>query len=245
MTNPDSSLQHVAVIIPALNEATALDELLPILAALKPGQIIVGDNGSTDETAAVARRHGATVAREARRGYGAACYAALQGVGDDFDVIVFLDADLSHDPRLIPTLVAPVLAGQADLVIGTRSATLRQPGAMTLPQRFGDWLATRLIRFAWGYRYEDLGPFRAIRRSSLERIDMQDRAFGWTIEMQIRAVEEGLRIQQIPVPCLRRTGRSKISGTVRGVAGAAHGILTTWWRLWRTRRRRMQPGPYS
>lgn len=226
------------MIIPALNEAAALNVLLPILTELQLGQIIVGDNGSTDETATVARRHGATVAQEPRRGYGAACYAAMQRLRGDIDVVVFLDADLSDDPNLLPTLVAPIVAGTCDMVIGTRVAALREPGAMTLPQRFGDWLATRLIEFGWGYRYHDLGPFRAIRRASLQRIEMQDRAFGWTIEMQIRAIEEGLGIRQLPVPYRRRRGKSKISGNVYGIALAGYCILSTWWRLWRRRRRR-------
>jgi len=226
------------VIIPALNEGPALRLLLPMLRAFKVGQIIVGDNDSTDDTPAVARDWGATVVTEPRRGYGAACFAAMQVMRDDIDVVVFLDADLSDDPAILPRLAKPVIDGDADLVIGHRVAELREPGAMTTAQRFGDWLATRLIRFGWGFRYGDLGPFRAIRRSSLERINMRDRAFGWTIEMQIRAVEEHLRIAQIPVPYRRRRGQSKISGTIRGVALAGYWILSTWWRLWRTRSQR-------
>ncbi len=238
MTSDIPRLDRVSVIIPALNEAEALRELLPIVKRLGVGQVIVGDNGSNDGTAEVAAAHGALVASEPRRGYGAACFTAMGHLRGDTEVVVFLDADLSDDPTLLPDLARPVLEDEADLVIGNRVASMREPGAMTLPQRFGDWLATRLIRLGWGFGYHDLGPFRAIRRSSLERIDMQDRAFGWTIEMQIRAIEEGLRIRQIPVPYRRRKGKSKISGTVRGVALAGYWILTTWWRLWRSRRSR-------
>jgi len=236
-----STLNSVAVIIPALDEADGLAELLPLIRDQRPACIVVGDNGSTDDTVEVSQAFGAIIAREPKRGYGAACFAAMQRVPAGTEVIVFIDADMSDDPTLIPELAGPVLRNECDLVIGSRVAQLRQPGSMTLPQRFGDRLATCLIRLGWGFSYVDLGPFRAIRRSSLDRIDMQDRAFGWTIEMQIRAVEERLRIRQIPVPYRRRKGKSKISGTVRGVALAGYWILSTWWRLWRTRKQRGQP----
>ncbi len=232
------ALARVAVVIPALNEAESLEALLPIVRSLGVGQIIVADNGSSDATADVARRCGATVVREPRRGYGAACAAALEHVRDEADVIAFLDADLADDPALLPVLAEPVLAGRADLVIGCRVPELREPGAMTLPQRFGNALATGLIRLGWGYAYRDLGPFRVISRAALEAIDMQDRAFGWTVEMQVRAVELGLRIEQIPVPYRRRRGVSKISGTLGGVLRAGYWILRTLGGLYWTRRRR-------
>jgi glycosyltransferase involved in cell wall biosynthesis len=235
-----SPLSRVAVIIPALNEADNLRQLLPKLDPLGIGQVIVGDNGSDDGTAAAARENGATVASAPVRGYGAACYAALRRLRPETEVVVFMDADQSDDPSLIFALASPILNDECDLVIGTRVATLRQPGSMTLPQRFGDKLATALIEFGWGYRFGDLGPFRAIRRSALDTIQMRDRAFGWTIEMQIRAVELNLRIQQLPVPYHRRIGVSKISGNIRGVARAGYWILSTWWRLWRTRKTRTE-----
>lgn len=232
--------RHVAVVIPALNEADNLSALLPEVLRLGIDRIVVGDNGSTDGTADVARSHGAEVAGAAQRGYGAACHAALQRLADDIDIVVFLDADQSDDVTLIPALIAPLAGGEADLVIGTRVAALRQRGAMTLPQRWGDRLATALIRYGWGFDYHDLGPFRAVTREALRRIDMQDRAFGWTVEMQIRAVEERLRIQQLPVPYRRRDGRSKISGTIGGVILAGYWILATTWRLYKTRAERTQ-----
>jgi len=239
MTDDGPWLSRVAVIIPALNEAGNLATLLPMLTRLGVGQIVVGDNASTDGTGDVARELGATVAHAPKRGYGAACDAALARMNDEIEFVVFLDADLSDEPTLLPALVQPIADDECDLVIGHRSAELREPGAMTPPQRLGDWLATRLIRLGWGYRYADLGPFRAIRRSSLERIGMRDRAFGWTVEMQVRAVEERLRIRQIPVPCRRRRGRSKISGSVKGVALAGYWILSTLARLWWTRSSRL------
>ena len=239
---PHGALHRTAVIIPALNEAAALADLLPILGDMSLGQVIVADNGSTDATAEVAVRCGASMVREPRRGYGAACHAGMQHLDDSIDVVVFLDADLSDDPRLLPELAGPVLRGECDLVIGTRHRELREPGSMTFAQRFGNALATGLIRWGWGYRYHDLGPFRAVTRSALDAIDMQDRAYGWTVEMQIRAVELGLRICQIPVPYRRRKlqTKSKISGTIRGSLLAGYCILSTCGRLRWTRRRRVR-----
>lgn len=234
MSTDELSLEHVAVIIPALNEALNLRRLLPVLGELNPSMIIVGDNGSTDATAVVAADHGAVVAHEPKRGYGAACFAGMQLLTGDIEIVVFFDADMADDPALIPAIVAPIVRDECDLVVGTRLAALREPGAMSGPQRFGDWLATRLIRLGWGYDYYDLGPFRAIRRTSLDSLEMRDRGFGWTVEMQIRALQIGLRVQQLPVPYRRRPGTSRISGTIGGIARAGHGILTTIWRLWRT-----------
>lgn len=234
------SLANVAVIIPALNEAESLDRLLPILANFRLGQIIVADNGSDDGTAALARTHHATVVHEPHRGYGAACFAGMQALADPIDMVVFLDADLSDDPGGLPNLVEPILANRADFVIGSRDPHLRSAGAMTPPQRFGTWLATKLIGLGWGYHYRDLGPFRAIRRSALQQINMRDRAYGWTVEMQIRAVELGLRIEQIAVPYRTRVGQSKISGTVTGVFKAGYWILTTIGKYWLDKRQRIE-----
>lgn len=234
----EASLRRVAVIIPALNEAANLAVLLPQVAALGVGQVIVGDNGSTDGTGRVARGHGADVATEPKRGYGAACHAAMQLLGLQADVVVFLDADLSDDVTMLPDLAGPILRDECDFVLGTRVAALRTAGAMTLPQRFANWLMPRVVALGWGHRYTDLGPFRAIRRSCLEAIDMQDRAYGWTIEMQIRAVEMGLRIHEVPVPYRPRVGRSKISGTLRGTLLAARWIIGTAASLYMTRNRR-------
>lgn len=236
---PTTDLSDVAIIIPALNEAEGLAVLLPLLVKLGIGQIIVADNGSTDRTGEVARAHGAKVAREPQRGYGAACQAGLGAMNDDATIVAFMDADLSDDPAYLNGLIEPCRADLADLVIGYRAPELREPGSLTIQQRFGNWLATRLIRIGWGKRYFDLGPFRAVRRSALDRMGMSDRAYGWTVEMQIRAVECGLRVLEIPVPYRVRKGKSKISGTVRGVILAGYWILRTIAVLRITRGRRL------
>ncbi len=218
--------------MPALNEAASLRVLLPALAPFGLGQIIVCDNGSTDETAAVVVEHGATLVRESVRGYGAACWAAMQKIAPSAEVVLFLDADSSDDLSRIPDLVEPILAHRADMVIATRDAETVEKGALSVQQRFGNKLATSLIRWRWRYAYRDLGPFRAIRKSSLDRIAMRDRAFGWTVEMQIRAIQEKLRIEQVSVHYRRRIGTSKIGGTLRGSAKAAWWILSTIAKHW-------------
>lgn len=226
-------MKRVAVVIPALNEEENLKRLLPEVRKQGIGQIIIGDNGSSDGTARVAHQYEATVAAAPVRGYGAACHAALQELQLAIEVVVFMNADLTDDPTLLRAMTSPIFRDECDLTIGTRVAPLREAGSMSLPQRFGDRLATHLIHLSWRYRYFDLGPFRAIRRTSLDRIDMQDRSFGWTIEMQIRALQERLRIQQLPVPYHRSPTPSRIGGTISGVTRAGYCILSTWFRLWR------------
>ena len=235
MTNPGTNLSRVAIVIPALDEAHNLPVLLPELRRLQPGQIIVADNGSTDSTAHIARAQGANVASAPMRGYGNACQAGLKLLYDEIDIIVFTAADLCDDHMLVPALVAPIQRDEADLVIGTRVSAFCDVGAMTAAQRFGDALAVSLIKFGWGARFYDLGPFRAIRRSGLKRLNMRDHAFGWTVEMQIRAVEEGLGILELPVPYAKGRGKSKIGGSIRGIYRASRSILSTISRLWVTR----------
>jgi len=229
---PVEDYKQVAVIMPALNEAESLRGLLPELNRFGLGQVIVGDNGSTDETAVVVREQGGHVVHEPCRGYGAACWAAMGAIREDIRVVLFLDADSSDDLSRLPELVEPILRDEADLVIATRDAPTVERGALSFQQRFGNRLAVGLIRLRWGYRYRDLGPFRAIRRSALDRIGMRDRAFGWTVEMQIRALQEKLRIRQISVHYKRRVGRSKIAGTIRGSMLAGYWILRTIGRHW-------------
>ncbi|MCH7700242.1 MAG: glycosyltransferase family 2 protein [Planctomycetes bacterium] len=228
----------VGIVIPALNEAENLRALLPQLQVLDPAQIVIGDNGSTDGTAEVACSCGADVATEPKRGYGAACWAAMQQLRPDVVIVAFMDADLADDPAYLRALVEPIHHNKADLVIGWRDPHMREPGSMTTPQRFGNQFAARLIRWGWGFPYRGLGPFRAIRRSCLDRMKMGDRAYGWTVEMQARAVEDGLVIRQLSVPYWRRGGVSKISGTVRGVVLAGYWIIRTTAVLWWTRRSR-------
>lgn len=220
---------RVAVILPALDEeqsiAATLAEL-PAAGAAAPAarvEAIVVDNGSRDATAEAARRAGARVVCEPRRGYGRACLAGIAALPPEVEVVAFCDADGSSDPAELPRLLAPIARGEADLVIGVRAPGGVEPGAMTPPQRFGNRLALALLNWLHGIRAADLGPFRALRRSALERLAMSDTGFGWNIEMQIRAARAGLRVVELPVRFRRRrAGRSKISGTMRGslLAGA-------------------------
>lgn len=219
---------HLAVVIPAYNEEASVGATVRgIRAAAPPGlaAIIVADNASSDATAAVAAAAGARVVPAPERGYGAACLAALAALDPGANVVLFMDADLSDVPEDSAALLAPIIAGEADMVIGSRTTGVIEPGAMTAPQRFGNWLAPALVQVIWGVRYTDLGPFRAVRRDALERLAMADRDFGWTIEMQVRAAKLGLRIAERPVRDRKRVGQSKISGTVRGVIAAGWKIL--------------------
>jgi glycosyltransferase involved in cell wall biosynthesis len=221
----------IAVVIPALNEEEAISHVLAHL-PLPPSCATVVDNGSTDRTAEVALSAGARVVREPRRGYGAACLAGLAATADA-DIIVFLDADFSEEPEQLLDLVAPIVAGRADFVLGAREGAGR-PWHASL----GTWLCVSSINRLWGTHYRDLGPFRAIRRSSLDRLSMADRTWGWTIEMQVKAAEAGLRALEVPVRTRPRIGQSKISGTVSGTVRAAARMLTMIIDLWITRRGR-------
>jgi glycosyltransferase involved in cell wall biosynthesis len=190
--------------------------------------VVVVDNGSSDDTAAVARAAGATVVSEPRRGYGAACLAGLAHLrAHPPEAVVFLDADASDDPAQLPEVLAPLIEGRADLVIGSRVRGGHAPGSLTLAQVLGNRLAVALLGLLFGVRYTDLGPFRAIRWSALEALGMRDRGYGWTVEMQARAARAGLRAVEVPVRYRRRIGRSKISGTVRGAVGAGSKIVFT------------------
>jgi glycosyltransferase involved in cell wall biosynthesis len=216
----------VDCVIPALNEATSIGRVLEQIPRPLVRRTVVSDNGSSDGTANVARAHGALVVSEPERGYGAACLRGLMALeSDPPDVVLFLDGDLSDDPSEAERLVEPIRSGRADLVVGSRTRGVREPGALTPQARFGNWLATRLIRSLYGVRYTDLGPFRAIRWDSLRRLGMRDRAFGWTVEMQVKAARRGIRAEETPVRYRRRIGRSKISGTVSGSVRAGVAIL--------------------
>jgi glycosyltransferase involved in cell wall biosynthesis len=221
----------IAVIIPALDEEEALPGLLADLGALGLlASTIVVDNGSRDATARVAAEAGARVASEPRRGYGAACLRGLSAVESGLPgtrIIVFLDADRSDDPSLIPDLVAPIREDRFDLVIGSRSAGRAAPGALLPHQRLGNAAACLLIRLLFRHRYTDLGPFRAISLEALRRLDMRDVDFGWTVEMQVKALLRGLRVTEIPVPYFPRVGVSKITGTRGGSTRAALKIMKT------------------
>lgn len=216
--------QRVVVIIPALNEERALGRVIGDIPAWVD-RVVVGDNGSTDQTAEVSRLAGAIVVAEPERGYGAACLAALTQAGDA-DIIVFLDGDYSDHPGEMNLLVDPIARNEADIVIGSRVLGVHEAGSLTPQQRFGNWLATRLIRLIWGVAYTDLGPFRAIRAASLKALAMADRNYGWTVEMQIKASILKLRAIEVPVSYRRRIGVSKVSGTVKGTVLAGWKILS-------------------
>ncbi len=222
----------IAVVIPALNEAPSIRRVLGALPSTALTRTIVVDNGSTDDTAAIAEECGAQVVHEPRRGYGQACLSGIAALEADIDVVVFLDADYADDPARLPEIVAPIVSGDADLVIGSRVLGEAERGALAPQARFGNWLATTLIRLCWGATFTDLGPFRAITRDALERLHMRDRNYGWTVEMQIKAAMLSLRATEVPVPYRRRIGRSKITGTVRGTFLAGAKILGTIWYYW-------------
>lgn len=227
------SLDNLVVIIPALNEEQSLPLVLRDLPSV--GRVIVVDNASTDRTSQVARQLGAQVVFEGRRGYGAACLAGLAEIQRAIHagtlktpiVIAFLDADYSDHPDLLPLLAAPILSHQADFVLGSRLLGKREAGAMPLQSVWGNRLACFLMRRLWGANYTDLGPFRLIRYDKLTQLRMIDQNFGWTIEMQIKAVAAGLKTVEIPVPYRRRIGKSKISGTLTGTVKAGAKILYT------------------
>ena len=216
--------QRIAVIIPALDEEASIGAVLDAIPAWVDERIVV-DNGCSDRTAAVALQHGARVVDEPHPGYGAACLRGI-AAAQAADIVVFLDADFSDVPSDMDRLVDPIVAGQADITISDRTSTSAGRAALSAAQIFGNRLACLLIRLFWGHVFHDLGPFRAVRRSSLMGLSMADRGFGWTVEMQIRAVKHRLSIVEVPVTYRPRlAGRSKISGTISGVIGAGTKIL--------------------
>jgi len=216
----------ISVIIPAYNEEESLPHVLNDLPRDRLHQIIVVDNRSTDQTSEVARANGATVVYEKRQGYGQACLSGMDAL-DNPDIVVFLDGDYSDFPEEIDLLLAPILKGEADFIVGSRMI-LKESRKALLPQaRYGNQLAVFLIRLFFGHRFTDLGPFRAIRYESLQAIGMREKDFGWTVEMQIKAVQKGLRIREVPVRYRMRIGVSKITGTVSGTFKAGTKIIYT------------------
>ena len=212
-------------IIPVLDEEASIGKVLDAL----PGwidEVLVVDNGCRDRTAAVARAHGARVLTEPQRGYGAACLAGIAAM-DEADIVVFVDGDYSDHPEQADRVVDPIALDRADLVIGSRVLGQPERGALTPQARAGNWLACLLMKQVWNQTYTDLGPFRAIRHDCLVALGMVDRNYGWTVEMQIKAARAGLRVCEVPVSYRRRIGKSKVSGTIRGVIGAGTKILWT------------------
>ncbi|MEP2749952.1 MAG: glycosyltransferase [Parasphingorhabdus sp.] len=219
---------EIAIIIPALNEQASIGGVVREIKSQNwpaPPCVIVADNGSTDDTIKQAKAAGAKIVHEPNRGYGAACLAGIAAVPQGTNILLFMDGDGADVPEEGPGLIEPLINGRAELVIGSRALGQKQAGAMTFPQQFGNWLATRLVWLIWGKRMTDLGPYRAIRADALDRLKMVDRDFGWTVEMQVKAVQQDMHIAERPANYRRRIGVSKISGTVRGVVLAGHKIL--------------------
>jgi len=223
----------VDVVIPALNERDSLPRVLSDLPRDRVREIVVVDNASSDGTGYAATACGASVVLEERRGYGSACLAGLAHLGRKAappEIVVFLDADYSDHADELPLLLAPIEEGRAELVIGSRVLGRREPGALLPQARVGNFVATRLIRWLYGVRFTDLGPFRAIRWEALRKLEMRDRDFGWTAEMQVKAAKMGLRVAEVPVSYRKRIGRSKITGTLGGTMRAGFKILFTIFR---------------
>lgn len=224
--------KRIDVLIPAYNEAESLPLVLKAIPKVGVRQVIVCDNGSTDQTAIVAKKAGAKVVEATRRGYGSACLAGMRYLqslpaSEQPEIVVFLDGDYSDYPEELPKVVAPILNDEKDLVLGSRLLGNMEPGAMSPPQRFGNWLAPLLIRWLYGYQFTDLGPFRAIRWPLLLDLHMQDPNYGWTVEMQIKAAKHRLRCAEVPVQYRKRAGgKSKVSGTVKGVVLAGWKIIS-------------------
>jgi glycosyltransferase involved in cell wall biosynthesis len=238
MTEENPSKTVIDVLIPAWNEEIALPFVIQHIPKNWVRNIIVCDNGSTDRTREVALQNGAIVVSQPQRGYGNACLAGMRYLQEKPasewpDIVVFLDGDFSDYPDQLPEVLAPILQEGKDMVIGSRRLGGMEKGAMTFPQRFGNWLAPFLIRLFLGYRFSDLGPFRAIRWKSLLAMDMQDKNFGWTVEMQVKAAKMRMNCAEVPVKYRKRAGgKSKVSGTIKGAFSAGVKIIVTIFKFW-------------
>lgn len=220
---------QVDVIIPAFNEQNSIGSVIRDIPKDLVRDIIVVDNNSSDETSINAKNAGATVLKQPLQGYGNACLKGIEFVTNKEiqpDVIVFLDADYSDFPQEMNLLLNKIWKG-ADMVIGNRVPQKREKGSMTIPQIFGNWLACNLMKIMYGYRYQDLGPFRAIKFSKLQEIGMKDQTYGWTVEMQVKALKLKMNVQQVDLSYRKRIGHSKISGTIKGSVLAGYKIITT------------------
>lgn len=220
----------IDVVIPAFNEAEAVGLVVADIPKALVRHIIVVDNNSTDKTREVAEQAGATVVAQPEQGYGAACLKGLEYLSTlhpRAEIVVFLDADYSDHPEELPKLLEPILEGKAELVIGSRSLGDREAGAMMPQQVFGNWLATRMMKWIYGARFTDLGPFRAITRPALEEINMEDRDYGWTVEMQVKVLKKKIKYAEVPVSYRKRKGVSKITGTIKGTFMAGYKIIFT------------------
>ncbi|HLU88527.1 MAG TPA: glycosyltransferase family 2 protein [Cyclobacteriaceae bacterium] len=226
-------LPVIDVIIPAFNEEDSIGLVLDEIPSFVR-KVVVVNNNSTDHTSLRAKEGGAVVLDEPRRGYGTACLtgiAYLSTLEVQPQIVVFLDGDYSDYPEETGNIIRPIVEGKADMVIGSRARGIREPGSMTFPQVFGNFLATNLMRWIYGVNYSDLGPFRAIRWESLLSLDMMDKDYGWTVEMQVKAAKQQLRHVEVPVNYKKRIGKSKVSGTIKGTVMAGYKILWTLFRF--------------
>lgn len=230
----DTNQAIIDVIIPAFNEEKSIRKVIGDIPKIVRN-VVVANNNSTDDTGKVAEKAGAVVVFEPQKGYGKACLKAMHWIRDQDvqpDIVVFLDGDYSDYPEQLTALVQPILEQKADMVIGSRALGQKEKGSMTPPQIFGNWLATTMMRYMYGAKFSDLGPFRAIDWQKLISIKMQDQDYGWTIEMQIKAHKSGLKYVEVPVDYRQRIGVSKVSGTVKGVFGAGYKIIFTIFKYW-------------
>lgn len=224
----------IDVIIPVYNEADSIGKVIAEIPAQLVRHIIVCNNGSTDDTADIALKAGAKVLHQPIKGYGNACLKGMEYVSTLEilpDIIVFIDGDYSDYPEEMPLLIEPILKNEVDLVIGSRALGTMESGAMMPQQIFGNWLATTLIKFIYNYEFTDLGPFRSIRYDKLMSMEMTDKTFGWTVEMQVKAAKMNMKTMEVPVRYRKRIGKSKVSGTVKGTILAGHKILWTIFKL--------------
>lgn len=224
----------IDVIIPAYNEEESIGKVVADIPKELVRDIIVCNNASKDKTAEVAREAGATVVDQPQPGYGSACLKGIEFINskeEKPDIVVFLDGDYSDHPEEMPSLVSPIIHEGKDMVIGSRVLGKLEKGAMMPQQIFGNWLATNLIKLFYSYEFTDLGPFRAIRYSKLMEIEMMDKDFGWTVEMQVKAAKHKLNCTEVPVTYRKRIGISKVSGTLKGTVLAGHKILWTIFKL--------------
>lgn len=221
----------ICVLIPAFNEEKSIPLVIKAIPPEDISYILVVSNGSTDETEARAREAGAVVLQEPVKGYGKACLRGMEYIRQNpVDIVVFLDGDYSDYPEEISRLTAPIIRGDADMVIGSRVLGNREKGALPMQSRIGSVIAGNLIKLFWGFRYTDLGPFRAIRMEALFSLPMEDEWFGWTVEMQIRVLKKKLKVLEVPVSYRKRIGKSKVTGTVKGSVLAGIIILKTIFR---------------
>jgi len=222
-------MQRIDVIIPAYNEENSIAKVVRDIPKEIVREIIIVDNNSSDQTASNARKERVTVLSEPRMGYGYACLKGIDYLSikkDQPDIVVFLDGDYSDYPEELPNLIKPIIEQEKDMVIGSRAIGKKEKGAMTPQQVFGNWLATRLMRLFYGVSYTDLGPFRAIRFDKLIELNMQDKTYGWTIEMQLKAAKLKMATTEVAVNYRKRIGFSKVSGTLKGTVFAGVKIIT-------------------